>query len=141
MPAKKMVTFHYQGLLDDGTVFFDSEQQGGPLTITIGFHQVMRELEDALDNMSVGEEATVHVGKAYGEFDPGATQRGVLRSEIEDGDELEEGMTVVWHGPKNPDRPIPARITRADDFTFDIDFNHPLVDKDLSYFVRIIDVA
>lgn len=138
--ARRRFAFHYRGMLEDGTVFFDSAGKE-PMECTEGRHEVMSALEAALCEMEPGEERTVHVGKAYGDYDESAVQRRVLRYLIPGGDDLQEGQEIMWTSPQNPQKPIPARIVRADEYTFDIDFNHPLAGKDLTYWVNLVSVS
>ena len=116
------ITFHYVGKTDDGETFFDSHE-GEPFELTFGMHMVMPKLEEGLKGAEPGEKRTIDVGMAYGDIDPSAVQKRILKETIEDGFSLQEGMEVMWTSPRNTQRPIPAKIVRADDLTFDIDFN------------------
>ncbi len=135
-----VITFHYTGRTEEGDVFFDS-RKGEPFSLTLGMHMVMPKLEEALVGAKPGERLSVDVGMAYGDVDPGAVQKRILKETIEDGFSLQEGMKVMWTSPRNTHRPIPARIVRADDLTFDIDFNHPLAGKNLVYEVEVLAVS
>ena len=134
------ITFHYLGRTEDGEVFFDS-RKGEPFKLKVGMHMVMPKLEDALVGAREGDRLTVDVGMAYGDVDPSAIQKRILKETIEDGFSLEEGMEVMWTSPRNTHKPIPAKIVRADDLTFDIDFNHPLAGKNLVYEVEVLSVS
>lgn len=134
-----VITFHYIGRTSDGEVFFDSHK-GEPFELTLGTHMVMPQLEEGLKGLQPGDTATIPVGKAYGEYDEDAVQTRILKDSIENGASLTEGMEVMWTSPRNPHKPIPAVIVRADDRSFDIDFNHPLAGKELSYDVEILSV-
>lgn len=135
-----VITFHYRGRTEEGEVFFDS-RKGEPFQLKTGAHLVMPLLEEGLIGMKPGESKSICVGKAYGEYDPAAVQKRILKEAIEDGERLEEGMEVMWTSPRNPHKPIPARIVRADDRSFDIDFNHPLAGKSIVYDVDVISVS
>lgn len=134
------ITFHYRGKTADGEVFFDS-YKGEPFQVTLGRHMVMPKLEDGLVGMMPGETKSIEVGMAYGDYDQSAVQTRILKETIEDGFSLEEGMEVMWTSPRNTHKPIPARIVRADDLSFDIDFNHPLAGKELVYEVEVLAVS
>lgn len=134
---RKTLVFHYKGMLEDGTVF-SSTEEGEPFTCRMGDHAIIGALEAELLEMEVGEERAVSVGKAYGEYDQSALQTRILRYTIPNGDALQEGQDVMWTSPQNPNKPVPARIVRADEFTFDIDFNHPLAGHDLTYWVKLL---
>lgn len=135
-----VITFHYLGRTEDGEVFFDSHK-GEPFQLTLGMHMVMPKLEEGLAGVQPGEKRTIDVGMAYGDIDPSAVQKHILKETIEDGFSLQEGMEVMWRSPRNTHQPIPAKIVRADDLTFDIDFNHPLAGKSLVYEVEVIAVS
>ena len=134
------ITFHYVGKTDDGETFFDSHE-GEPFELTFGMHMVMPKLEEGLKGAEPGEKRTIDVGMAYGDIDPSAVQKRILKETIEDGFSLQEGMEVMWTSPRNTQRPIPAKIVRADDLTFDIDFIHPLAGKSLVYEVEVLSVS
>lgn len=134
---RKRLTFHYKGFFDDGSIFIDSTG-GEPMSITVGYHETMPMIEEALLSMCVDEEKTVNVGKGYGEYDEKALQTKVMRFMIPHGDELQEGQEVMWTSPSNPQKPVPAKIVRADEFSFDIDFNHPLAGKELVYWLKLV---
>lgn len=138
--AKKRVHFHYKGMLDNGTVFVDTTDQEA-LEIVTETYSIMPELDSALSCMEVGEERIVNVGKAYGEYDEKGKQERILRYTIKDGDQIEEGQELLWTSPNNPDRPVPVRVIRADQYSFDLDFNHPLAGKDLQYWLKLVDCA
>lgn len=135
---KTELTFHYSGYYDSGEKFYDSTDKE-PLTIIAGRGAVMPELEKALLDMNIGEQREVEVPLAYGERDEDAVQTRIMKYSIPDGDKLEEGMEIMWTSPQNPHNPIPARIIRADEYSFDIDFNHPLAGKDLVYKLELVD--
>lgn len=134
-----VITFHYIGKTSDGTVFFDSHK-GEPFELELGTHMVMPKLEEGLRDLKPGDTASIPVGMAYGEYDDDAVQTRILKESIENGEALTEGMEVMWTSPRNPHKPIPAVIVRADDRSFDIDFNHPLAGKDITYDVEVLDV-
>lgn len=135
-----VVTFHYQGRTADGEVFYDS-RKGEPFELTLGTHMVMPKLEEGLAGLAAGDRRSIPVGMAYGERDEGAVQTRILKETIEDGEHLEEGMEVMWTSPRNPHKPIPAKIVRADDRSFDIDFNHPLAGEEIVYDVEVLSVS
>ena len=51
----KRVTVHYEGRLEDGTMFDASRPRGQPFNFTIGAGQVIRGWEQGVDGMKVGE--------------------------------------------------------------------------------------
>ena len=138
-PEGTKLTFHYRGFLEDGSVFTDSTGKE-PMTHIVGHYGIMPQMEQALSTMEVEDECTVDVGMAYGEYDQKAVQTRILRYTIAGGDTLQEGQELMWTSPSNPAKPVPARIVRSDEYSFDIDFNHPLAGKNLSYWVKLMAV-
>lgn len=136
---RRRVRINYVGKYADGTVF-DDHRNGEPIEITIGGRSVPAALDRAIARMKVGEDRTVEVPKAYGDHHPEAVQRRIPRQKIPNGEKLAQGMTVLWTSPANPLTPVPVTITRADEFTVDLDFNHPLAGKDLVYWVKLVEI-
>jgi FKBP-type peptidyl-prolyl cis-trans isomerase 2 len=137
--APLRATFHYLGLLEDGSVFFDS-RKGEPMACELGRHALMPALEAAISAMIPGEQRRVEVGMAYGPYDGSALQRHVLRSAVQDGGSLCDGQQILWTSPRNPATPVQATVRNADEFAFDLDFNHPLAGHDLAYEVELLEL-
>ena len=137
---RKRIRFLYRGLFENGTVFVDC-RSGDPEEVVTGRGDIPKRLEDALLEMEVGERKTVDIGKGYGEYDQDAVKTRILRSSIPRGELLEEGTDVMWRSPQNPGSPVPAHVVRADAYSFDLDFNHPLAGKNLVYEVEVVGVS
>lgn len=137
--GRRRVRINYKGSFADGTVFYD-KADGDPIEVVVGGRSLPAALDRALAEMKAGEERTVAVPKAYGEYRPEAIQTRVPRFKIPNGDRLEEGMELMWTSPANPLSPVPAKVIRADEFTVDLDFNHPLAGKDLLYWVKLVEL-
>lgn len=60
------VAVHYQGRLEDGTVFDDSHKRGEPITFTLGKGQVIPGWEQGIEGMSVGEKRTLTIPPELG---------------------------------------------------------------------------
>ncbi len=132
---KKIVYFQYRGSLPDGTVFDDSK--GEAHHIYIGRRQVMRVLEDALDQMEIGEERTLEIAAkdAYGEYDQSAVQK-VPTFKIPNGSNMPVGEIIAWTTPRSAE-PIPAKVLEIENQVATLDFNHPLAGKDIIYWVKV----
>ena len=137
--TRKRVRIHYKGSFAGGDVFID-KTKGEPVEIVVGGRALPDALDRAIAEMKPGEERSVEAPKAYGEYHQEAVRTKVLRYKLPKGDQLQEGMELMWTGPANPGMPVPARIVRADEYSVDIDFNHPLAGKDLVYWVRLVEV-
>ncbi|MGV8084228.1 MAG: peptidylprolyl isomerase [Coriobacteriia bacterium] len=136
--AGQRASFFYKGSLRDGSVFDDSE--GTPHEIVLGRHEVMKVLDDALLEMSIGEERTLEIAAAdaYGEYDPEAVQR-VPTYLIPNGSNIPEGEIIEWSARGR--RPVPAKVLSVADQVAVLDFNHPLAGKDIVYWVKLVKVT
>lgn len=129
------VTVEYTGKLDDGTVF-DTSEDRGPISFTIGEDEVIPGFQEAVVGMEAGEtaSATLAPEDAYG---PRSDERvfSVPRAELpedldpEVGDRLEvqsrEGQT------------FPAVIAEVQDDAVTIDANHPLAGEELTFEIEL----
>ena len=52
------------------------------------------------------------------------------------GDELKEGDVFQWTNPASG-MPIPVRVIEAREDAVLVDFNHPLAEKTLEYWIRV----
>ena len=82
-----LITTHYTGWLEDGTVFDSSHQRGKPFQCVIGTGRVIKGWDIGLMGMQVGGKRALQVPAhlAYGERSMGAhiTPNSNLRFEIE----------------------------------------------------------
>ncbi|MDR1088462.1 MAG: FKBP-type peptidyl-prolyl cis-trans isomerase [Coriobacteriales bacterium] len=131
-----VIGFLYRGSLPDGTVFDDSE--GVPHEIVTGRSQIMPVLEQNLLEMAVGEERTVQLAAedAYGPYVEKNVER-VPVFMIPQGEDLQEGALIHWTSPNNS-KPLVVRIRSIANQVAELDFNHPLAGKDLSYWVKLV---
>lgn len=133
------VKVHYVGTLEDGTLF-DSSQGRDPLEFTLGTGNVIPGFETALIGMSAGENKTVTIpsDQAYGERHEHLT-REVPRGAIPDDIELAEGMVLHAQGPEGQTSSF--TVDSFDDETVNIDGNHPLAGKDLTFALELVEIA
>ena len=61
-----MVSVHYQGRLEDGTVFDDSHKRGEPISFTLGKGQVIKGWEQGIEGMAVGEKRILTIPPEHG---------------------------------------------------------------------------
>ena len=66
------VAVHYQGRLEDGTVFDDSHKRGEPISFTLGKGQVIKGWEQGIEGMAVGEKRTLTIPPELGYGEQGA---------------------------------------------------------------------
>lgn len=132
-----MATFLYEGrIAETGEVFDDGTEKG----ITIAFErgQVMPPVERALKDMEVGEERIVEIPaqEAYGTYDPKAVLN-VPTKDIPNAENLPVGCLISWRNPRS-EKPLPVRVVAVRNGTATFDFNHPLTDTDLSYWIKLV---
>jgi peptidyl-prolyl cis-trans isomerase B (cyclophilin B) len=148
------VTIEYVGRFEDGTIFdtsryavavehgLDDAQDAGPgdfpaLSFTVGAGDIIEGLDDALVGLNSGEEATVEVPpeKAYGEHDPEKvreydpdTFEGMV------GQQPEVGLHVHAQNGLHGD------VVAVRDDAVEVDFNHELADKTLTFEIEVVEV-
>ena len=66
------VAVHYQGRLEDGTIFDDSHKRGEPISFTLGKGQVIKGWEQGIEGMAVGEKRTLTIPPELGYGEQGA---------------------------------------------------------------------
>jgi peptidylprolyl isomerase len=131
------VRVHYKGTLDDGTVF-DSSEGRDPLEFQIGAGQVIPGFNDAAADLGAGESVTVTIpaADAYGDRMDEAIQTVPLSAFPE---APEEGMMVELQAPDG--RTLAALISSVGDENAELDFNHPLAGKDLTFDIEMVEVV
>jgi FKBP-type peptidyl-prolyl cis-trans isomerase 2 len=132
------VHVHYTGRLDDGTIF-DSSLGREPIEFTLGKGQVIAGFEKAVEGLSVGEKKAARIGAedAYGPRSDDLVQR-VQRDQLPGGAPPSIGQTLemtTGDGYK-----IPVRVTETDDETVEVDANHPLAGKDLTFDLELVKI-
>ena len=132
----KCAYVHYKGGVL-GEEPFDDRSAGEPVKIILGAGAVIPGVEDALSEMAEGEERTLVIPpeEAYGRHDPDGVQR-YPRTMFSFGAELDEGDVFQWTNPASG-LPIPVRVLEAHEDAVTVDFNHPLAEKTLEYWIRV----
>jgi peptidylprolyl isomerase len=112
---------------------FDKEKKYEPMLVILGEGRVVKGLEEALKQMSVGEEKTVEVPpeKAYGTRDPSKLRRMPMREFRRAGIEPFPGKVVEING-------VPAVVRDVGGGRVLVDFNHPLAGKTIVYDVKVV---
>ena len=133
------VTFHYEGTLEDGTVFDNSRERGEPMTAVVGAGQLISGFDTALQGMETGETKTFTLAPedAYGPRDPDATTT-LDKSIFPEDFEFTENMKVPLDGPGG--RPYLATITEIKEDTVTADLNHPMAGKNLTFEIEVLTV-
>lgn len=127
----QIVSIEYE--VSDGKTVVDSNVGGDPLVFMFGRGQIIPGLENALENMQIGEkkEVLVKADEAYGEYNEEALDR-VPRDQFA-GIDLEVGMTLYGQGEDGSTVSVIVKEIGSDEVV--VDFNHPLAGKDLTFMV------
>jgi FKBP-type peptidyl-prolyl cis-trans isomerase SlyD len=122
----------------DGQVV-DQSEAGDPIQFIQGRGEIIAGLESALYGMAVGERKHVQVesDEAYGEHDPDAFG-SVPLSAFPDNVPVEIGTELELEDDQG--HLVPARITAIGSGEAQLDFNHPLAGKVLSFDIAVVDV-
>ena len=139
--ADKVVTFHYR-LSEPGQAPFEDSYGGMPVVYLQGHSYMLPGLEEALTGRQAGDKFTVTLPpeKAYGLRKDDAVQRISVKHLVNPGNKkinYRPGMVVQVnsdHGPQD------VTVVKAGLKTVDIDTNHPLAGKTVSFEVEVVDV-
>ena len=137
----KVVSFHYQMSDVDGTLL-ETSYESDPTLYLHGHRNLLPALESALEGKAVGEktEVTLTPEEGYGVRKEGAVQRipiKHLHNHEKLKNKIKVGMTVqvnTQHGPWD------AVVLKVGKFNVDIDSNHPLAGKTLTFALEVVDV-
>lgn len=137
--AGDTLRIHYTGKLDNGTVFDKSEGRD-PLEFTVGNGDIIPGLDRGVVGMEVGEtrEVTVAPEEAYGPRIEGQVQ-SVPREAIPDDIPTEIGtqLNVQMKDGSN----VSVVVSGASDSHVELDANHPLAGKTLTFDVTLVEIA
>ena len=133
----RVVRFHYT-VSEPGQEPVESSKDGGePLAILFGHGNIIPGLEKAMEGREAGESfsAEVAAADAYGERREEMTQR--VPKKHFGKQRLAPGMQVMLNtnfGPR------PVTVHKVGMSVVDVDLNHPMAGKDLSFDIEIVEV-
>lgn len=137
----RVVVFHYtvseSAAHAQGEAPLETSTGRGPLAILIGHGNIIPGLDTAMVGHEAGEsfEVDVSAADAYGELQPGMTQR-VPKKHFK-GERLTAGMKAVLpttYGPRA------VTILKVGSSVVDVDLNHPMAGKDLHFAIDVLEV-
>ncbi|MDY6931588.1 MAG: peptidylprolyl isomerase [Halobacteriota archaeon] len=133
-----MVSVHYTGTLDDGTVF-DSSKGRDPLSFTVGDGSMIQGFDRAVNGMALGDIKTVTIPseEAYGPYREELINI-VNRSELPEGLEPEVGQKLM--GQKDGYL-IEVKIIEVNESSVTMDANSELAGKDLTFEIELVDIV
>ena len=128
-----LVSVHYHGTLDDGSVF-DSSRERDPLQFTVGAGQVIDGFDNAVRGLAVGESVTVRMepSEAYGERNADL----IFDLPIENAPAgIAVGETLIASNGAQ------AVVVAISDATFTIDANHRLAGQALTFEIELVAIG
>ena len=130
------VTVSFQGVLEDGSVF-DSSEEEGPFTFVLGDNEVLPGFERAVAGMEVGEQKTVTVPpeEGYGVHQERLVEEVDIETlpgdlDLQVGNQLE---VTAEDGSK-----FKLLIISHDTSTVTLDANHPLAGRTLTFQIELM---
>ncbi len=139
--ADKVVSFHYR-LSEQQGELLESSYEGEPTLYLHGHDNLLPALEEAFVGKASGEKFTVDLApeQAYGLRKEGATQRipiKHLRDYAALKNKLKPGMRVAVNTEQGPWEAVVIKVGK---FNVDIDSNHPLAGKSLTFEIEVTSV-
>lgn len=133
----RVVRFHYT-VSEQGQESLESSEGRDPMAILIGHNNIIPGLEKAMTGKAAGEtfQVTVEPADAYGERNAGNVRRLPIKH-FRDPRHLEPGQTVSIRTRQGPVQAVVLKIGR---FNVDVDANHPLAGRRLTFDVEITEV-
>jgi FKBP-type peptidyl-prolyl cis-trans isomerase 2 len=133
-----VVTVHYTGKLEDGSVFDSSLDEGRePITVKLGEGSLIKGFEDGLIDMEVGEKKTVEINpeEAYGHPNDQMVNE-VPRTQVPEGVKAGEMLQAM-----TPQGPVNVKVIEVKDEVVILDANHPLSGKKLIFDLEIMSIG
>jgi FKBP-type peptidyl-prolyl cis-trans isomerase SlyD len=132
-----VVSFHYK-LRDDTGAFNESSEEGSPVVYMHGHNNIVPGLEKELAGKKTGDKltATVAPEEGYGQRNENAVQRVPLKHLATRGP-INVGQMVVVNTREGGRQ---ARVIKVGHFNVDLDLNHPLAGRTLTFDIEIVDV-
>ena len=133
----KVVSFHYK-LKDETGEQIESSHESQPMAYLHGSRNIIPGLEGAMAGHEEGDafEVTVEPAEAYGEYNENNIQR-IPAKHFKDPRRLEPGQLVSMQTKNGP---IQATVKKVGRFNIDVDANHPLAGKALTFEVEITEI-
>ncbi|PTY36031.1 peptidylprolyl isomerase [Saccharospirillum sp. MSK14-1] len=139
MPIEKnqVVLFHYS-VSDEQGNDIESSRSGEPNAYLHGHGGIIRGLEEALEGRDAGDSFSVTIApeKAYGQRRPDAMQRLPIKH-LRGAKRWKPGMVAQVQTDKGPRHVMVAKVGHK---FVDVDTNHPMAGKTLTFDIEIIEV-
>ncbi|MGO1659078.1 MAG: FKBP-type peptidyl-prolyl cis-trans isomerase [Marinobacter sp.] len=132
------VTLHFALKFESGEVI-DSTFDKDAATLEIGDESLPANFEAYLLGMKAGDQASYQVSpeKAFGQHNPNNLQT-FKRHEFSADMVLEPGVMISFADARQQE--LPGVVSRVEGDEVEVDFNHPLAGRTLTFDVEIVDV-
>lgn len=132
-----LVTLHFTLKLPNGDVV-DTTLDKQPATFKVGDGSLLPGFEQALFGLKAGDKRSFEIEPERG-FGPGNPQnlQNISRDQFNEM-ELEEGLLVIFQDAAGGE--LPGVVKTIHEKVVEVDFNHPLAGKIITFDVEIIDV-
>ncbi|KAB7627802.1 FKBP-type peptidyl-prolyl cis-trans isomerase [Alkalilimnicola sp. S0819] len=133
----RVIQFHYT-LKDEAGAELESSRQGEPMAYLHGHGGIIPGLEEALEGKGAGESLSVTVPpeKGYGPRRDDMVQRVPLKH-LQGAKRWRVGMIASVQTERGPRQVVIVKLGR---FNADVDFNHPMAGRTLTFELDILDV-
>ncbi|ADZ89602.1 FKBP-type peptidyl-prolyl cis-trans isomerase [Marinomonas mediterranea] len=130
------VTLFFELSLEDGQVV-DTNFGKTPASFEFGDGNLLPEFEAVLLGLKAGDSRSFNMApeKAFGAHNPSNVQ-AISRDQFEM--DLEQGMVVSFADANKNE--LPGVIAQINEKTVEVDFNHPLAGRTLTYKIEIVEV-
>lgn len=147
MQKGKMILIDYIGKKEDGEIFdltledkakeegiFNEDVSYNPVPVLVGYEYVIEGLDDAIQEMEVGEEKELSIPseKAYGSRESDKIQTYPEKEFRKQGVEVRPGEEILIGNQR-------GKVLSNSSGRVRIDFNHPLSGEDLEYWVKVVE--
>jgi FKBP-type peptidyl-prolyl cis-trans isomerase SlyD len=135
----QVIAFHYD-LYDDASIQLEGSAGQPPVQFLYGQAGVLSALQEAFVGKQTGDDFSISIpcGQAYGRYYPERAQR-ILKKNVDNGKQQRFRVGQIIHINQAGSRQA-ATIVKVGKFNLDIDTNHPLAGKDLTFDVKIVNV-
>ncbi|SDS29058.1 FKBP-type peptidyl-prolyl cis-trans isomerase SlpA [Halopseudomonas sabulinigri] len=132
------VTLHFTLKLPNGDVV-DTTLDKQPATFKVGDGSLLPGFEQALFGLQAGDRRSFAIEPERG-FGPGNPQnvQSIARDQFDEM-ELEEGLLVIFQDAAGGE--LPGVVKTIHEKVVEVDFNHPLAGKVITFDVEIVAVA
>ncbi|MFN6261238.1 MAG: peptidylprolyl isomerase [Chromatiaceae bacterium] len=131
-----VVQLHYR--VSEAQDLIEDSASGEPMLYLHGHQNMLPAIEQALAGKAAGDELTLVVAPkdAYGERDENAIQ-SVQVKHLKGAKKWAPGMTAIIETEQGPRQ---VKIVKMGMFKADVDVNHPLAGKTLTFELKVVSV-